>query len=62
MVRLNSTASTLFYKQPNLNKNDVFWDIGCGVGKPMLIASLSFPQFKAIKGVEYLEGVYEMGK
>lgn len=35
-------------------KGEVFWDIGCGACKPMIIAALCFPQFKAVKGVEYV--------
>jgi len=43
-------------------EGDIFWDIGCGACKPMIIAALCFPQFSVVKGVEYVDGVYELGK
>lgn len=41
---------------------EVFWDLGCGGGRPLIIASLAFPQLKSVNGVELLEGLYEMAK
>ena len=39
---------------------EVFYDLGCGAGKPLLIASLAFPNLKICKGIEYLDGVASM--
>lgn len=36
---------------------EIMWDLGCGVGKSMISASLAFP-FLTIKGVEYLPTVF----
>jgi precorrin-6B methylase 2 len=36
---------------------EIFWDLGCGAGKPMTIASLCFPELKGVFGVEILEGL-----
>ncbi|CAI2364295.1 unnamed protein product [Moneuplotes crassus] len=54
-----------FYPVLNIikpKKGEVFWDIGCGACKPMIIAAMCFPVLKAVKGVEYVDGVYELGK
>ena len=34
---------------------EVFWDLGCGAGKPLISASLAFPKLQACKGLELLE-------
>ncbi|OMJ75708.1 hypothetical protein SteCoe_25082 [Stentor coeruleus] len=36
---------------------EILWDLGCGVGKSMISASLAFP-FLTIKGIEYLPTVF----
>ena len=41
-------------------QGEVFWDLGCGAGRPLFIASMVFPQFKECHGVEFLEGLYLM--
>ena len=33
-------------------EGEVFWDIGWGACKPMIVAALCFPQLKCVKGVE----------
>ncbi|CAI2363701.1 unnamed protein product [Moneuplotes crassus] len=43
-------------------EGEIFWDIGCGACKPMIIAAIGFPQLKAVKGVEFVDGLYELGK
>ena len=48
----------LDYVEPK--PGEVFYDLGCGAGKPLLIASLAFPTLKVCKGIEYLEGVASM--
>ena len=44
----------------NPKEGEVFWDLGCGGGRAMVIAALCFPQLKAVKGVELLDGLHEM--
>lgn len=44
----------------NPQPGEVFWDLGCGAGRPLFIASLAFPQLKVCHGVEYLEGLYDL--
>jgi hypothetical protein len=41
---------------------EVFWDLGCGLAKPLVAAALTYPYLKAIKGVEYLDGLYDIAK
>lgn len=41
---------------------EVFWDLGCGGGKPLMTASLAFPQLKACKGLELLEQLSNLAK
>ena len=41
---------------------EVFYDLGCGAGKPLLIASVAFPTLKICKGIEYLDGVASMAR
>jgi hypothetical protein len=33
---------------------EVIWDIGCGSSRPLIVASLFYPELKACKGVEFL--------
>jgi hypothetical protein len=48
-----------YYFLPVLNlvspsAGEVFWDLGCGLAKPMVAATLAYPYLKAVKGVELL--------
>jgi precorrin-6B methylase 2 len=38
-------------------QGEIFWDLGCGAGKPMAIASLMYPMLKKVCGVELLDGL-----
>jgi precorrin-6B methylase 2 len=40
----------------------VFWDIGCGAGRPLAIASMNFPMLSKCCGVELLDGLYNLAK
>lgn len=51
---------TLEYAKPA--PGEVFWDLGCGGGKPLMTASLAFPQLKACKGLELLEQLTNLAK
>ena len=42
----------LEYAKPQ--PGEVFWDLGCGAGKPLVTASLAFPQLKVCRGIELL--------
>ena len=42
----------LEYAKPQ--PGEVFWDLGCGAGKPLLTASLAFPKLKVCRGIELL--------
>ena len=33
---------------------EIFYDLGCGTGKPLLIAALAFPWLAECKGIELL--------
>ena len=54
-VVFQSFVPLLEYADPRAG--DVFYDLGCGSGKPMFIASLAFPELKVCKGIEYLHGL-----
>lgn len=41
-------------------EGEVFYDLGCGGGRPLFIASLNFPSLKKCVGIEYLEGLYQL--
>lgn len=41
---------------------EVFYDLGCGSGQPLMIAALAFPQLAACKGIELLESLASLGK
>jgi len=67
--KLNYTDKTLVYgeilidsfceilKEVNPKENEVFYDLGCGVGKPVIAAALLFPFNKSI-GIELLKEIY----
>ena len=40
----------------------MFWDLGCGAGKPMAIASILFPNLKACRGVEFFPGLCKIAR
>ena len=42
-------------------KGEVFYDLGCGAGKALVVAALSYP-FSAVRGVELLKGLYDISK
>lgn len=46
----------------NPQPGEEFWDLGCGGGKPLVIASLNFPFLKACRGVELLTKLVEIAK
>lgn len=46
----------------NIQQGEVYWDLGCGAGKSLIAAGLLQPQLGKIKGVEYLEGIFEQTK
>ena len=39
---------------------EIFWDIGCGGGKPQAIAALVFPFLKSCKGIELLDNLFNV--
>ena len=41
---------------------EVFWDLGCGTGKPSIIAGLCYPELKRVKGVEFCDNLAEIAK
>ena len=43
-----------------LKEGEVFWDLGCGGGKPVFTAALAYPNIKAAKGIELLEGLTQL--
>lgn len=57
-VVFTSFVPLLGYAKPKAG--EVFWDIGCGAGKPVIIASLAFPELKACKGVEILDNLVKL--
>ena len=48
--------------QIGVKEGQVFWDLGCGAGKPLAIASLMHPELKACKGVEYYPGLAQLAR
>lgn len=52
--------SIVEYVKPK--QGEVFWDLGCGTGKPVVICGLCFPQLKRVKGVEIFKNLAELGK
>ena len=45
----------------NPKAGDLFYDLGCGTGKPLIAAALSFPNFKHCKGMELVDGLVQTG-
>ena len=43
----------LEYAKPKAG--EVFWDLGCGAGKPLISASLAYPELKVCRGIELLD-------
>ena len=41
---------------------EIFWDLGCGAGKPLITASLAFPELKVCRGIELLENLVILAK
>ena len=50
----------LEYTKPK--PGEVFWDLGCGAGKPLITASLAFPELKVCRGIELLEKLAELAE
>ena len=51
-------VAVLDYIKPQ--DGEVFWDLGCGTGRPMVAAALAYPRLAACKGVELLEQLVEL--
>lgn len=49
-------------QRAEIHKAKTFWDLGCGTGKPMVLASLCFPHLEKIIGVELIGQLVEYGK
>lgn len=58
-VTFSHFVPILEYADPQ--PGEVFWDLGCGAGRPLVTAALAFPQLKACKGVELLEQLAWLG-
>lgn len=43
----------------NLKPNEIFWDLGCGLGKCLSAVYLNYPSI-IVKGVEYIEELYNI--
>ena len=43
-------------------RGEVFVDLGCGSGQPLMIAALAQPGLKACRGIELLESLANLGK
>ena len=41
-------------------EGEVFYDLGCGTGKPAFIAALQFPELAVCKGIELLDGLVDL--
>ena len=41
---------------------EIFWDLGCGIGKCLIAAGLLYPQLLQINGVEYIGKLYDKCK
>ena len=50
----------LEYAKPKAG--EVFYDLGCGAGKPLVTASIAYPELKVCKGIEFLEGLANLAK
>lgn len=53
-------VAVLDYVKPK--EGEVFWDLGCGAGRPLVAASLAFANLKACKGLELLEQLTLLGQ
>ena len=42
-------------------EGEVFYDLGCGAGKAVVVSALAYPLSK-VRGVELLEGLYKLSK
>ncbi len=49
-------------KKAAKNRGGVFWDLGCGTGKPLIAAAASEAGFRRVCGVEILEGLAQAAK
>ena len=52
-VQFEHFVAVLEYAEPQ--PGEVFWDLGCGGGRPLVTAALAFPDLRACKGLELLE-------
>ena len=41
---------------------ETFYDLGCGAGKPLIVAALAYPELKVCKGVELLQGLADIAQ
>ena len=46
----------------NPKPGEAFYDLGCGTGKPLITASLAYPELKICKGIELIEALTSLGK
>lgn len=58
-VTFDSFLPMLSFVRPQ--RNEIFYDLGCGSGQPLMVASLAFPKLKACRGIELLEGLARLG-
>lgn len=42
--------------------NEIFYDLGCANGLPLLIAALRYPELRLCKGIELLEDLVNLAK
>lgn len=45
-----------------IKDGEVFWDLGCGGGKPVFTAALAYPGLKVARGLELLEGLVTLAE
>ena len=43
-------------------RGEIFYDLGCGSGQPLMIAAMAYPALKACRGIELLENLANLGK
>ena len=41
---------------------EIFYDLGCGAGRPVITTALAFPYLKVCKGIEFLEGLTSLAQ
>ena len=51
----------LLLKIADPKPNSIFWDLGSGTAKTLVITALEYSDFKQICGVELLDGLYDAG-